>query len=202
MTGARATGWAGVGRRLGGLAVAAAAAALVIGGIRTSLAEVTASTSSTGLFSAGSVELEQAGESVELLFDEDLLYPGVVAEACVEIVYRGSVAAEVRVFAQPLGGTGLDQYVRFELWTTARPCAGDAGGRSPLADTVATGQAPLFDETLRSFWERHEEYGSGLVLGAVERDQTVTMVARAELLDAADAAGRYTDFAVVVEARP
>ena len=169
----------------------AAAVALVIGGIRTSLAEVTASTSSTGLFSAGSIELEQVGEGVELLFDEDLLYPGVKADACVEVVYRGSVPADVRVYAQPLGGTGLDQYIRFELWTSNRPCPGG----EPAG-------APLFGETLLDFWQTHGDYRSGVDLGRLEQDQTVTMMARAELFDDADAAGRYTDFAIVVEARP
>ena len=183
--------WSGTGRRAAGLLVLAAATALLVGGIRTSMAEVTASTSSTGLFSAGSIELEQVGEAVELLFDEDLLYPGRSAEACVEVVYRGSVPADVRVYAQPLGGTGLDQYIEFELWTSDRPCGDD----EPAA-------APLFADTLRNFWERHGAYASGVHLESVERDQRVTMVARAELLDAADAAGRYTDFAVVVEARP
>lgn len=180
-----------VGRRLVGAVVLLAAATLVIGGLRTSLAEVTASTTSTGLFSAGSIELDQVGEAVELLFDEDLLYPGVAADACVEIVYRGSVPAEVRVFAQPLGGTGLDEYIRFEVWSTDRPCSAAA----------PTGP-PSFGETLREFWELHGDYGSGVDLGDVEQDQIVTLVARAELLDVADAAGRYTDFAVVVEARP
>lgn len=179
------------GRRTVGALVLLAAAALVVGGIRTSLAEVTASTSTTGLFTAGSIELEQVGEAVELLFDEELLYPGVTADACVEIVYRGSVPAQVRVFAQPLGGTGLDEYIRFEVWTSTRPCS--------RAEPTGT---PLFGETLRAFWERHGDYGSGVELGDVERDQVVTLMARAELLDVAEAAGRYTDFAVVVEARP
>ncbi len=182
---------ADIGGRLAGLAVLGAAAALVLGGLRTSLAEVTASTSSSGLFSAGSVELEQTGAPVELLFDEELLYPGVAAEACVEVVYRGSVPADVRAYAEPLGGSGLDQYIQFEVWTRDRPCPGGAR-LGP----------PLFGETLRDFWQQHHSYGAGIELGDVERDQTVTMVARAELLDAADAAGRYTDFAVVVEARP
>ena len=180
-----------IGRRLAGVAVLVAAAALVVGGVRTSMAEVTASTSSRGLFSAGSIDLEQVGEAVELLFDEDLLYPGVTADACVEVVYRGSIPAEVRVYAQPTGGTGLDDYISFELWVTNRSCA----DRGPTADS-------LFGETLGDFWRRHGDYGSGVVLGTVEQNQTVTLVARAELLDNDDAAGRYTDFAVVVEARP
>ncbi len=180
-----------VGRRIAGVLVLAAAAALVIGGIQTSLAEVTASTSSTGLFSAGSIELEQVGAPVELLFDEDRLYPGLTVEACVEVVYRGSVPAELRVYAQPLGGTGLDEFIKFDLWTGNRPCPG--GG--------PVGRA-LFGETLRDFWQQHGDYGVGVVLGDVEMDETVTMIARAELMDVAEAAGRYTDFAVVVEARP
>ncbi len=175
---------------MGAAVVLLAAGALVVGGIRTSLAEVSASTSSTGLFSAGSIELEQVGEAVELLFDEDLLYPGVSAEACVEIAYRGSVPAEVRAFAQPLGGTGLDEFIEMEIWTSRRPCPGNTSGE------------PLFAETLRTFWQRHGDYAAGIGLGNLEQDETVTMVARVELLDNNDAAGRYTDFAVVVEARP
>lgn len=182
---------ADLGRPLAGLLVFAAVAALVIGGIRTSLAEVTASTSSTGLFSAGSIELEQVGQAVELLFDEDLLYPGVTAQACVEVVYRGSVPAQVRVYAQPLGGTGLDEYIRFELWTSERSCP---GAEPP--------DRPLFDETLLEFWQLHGDYGNGVTLGSVDQNERVVMVARVELLDAADAAGRFTDFAIVVEARP
>lgn len=191
MTGVSIRTPADAGRRVAGAVVLAAAVALVIGGIRTSLAEVTASTSSTGLFSAGSIELEQVGEPVELLFDEDLLYPGVTVDACVEIVYRGSVPAEVRVYAQPLGGTGLDEFIRFEIWTSKRPCPGGEPTR-PL----------LFGETLLDFWRTHGDYGSGVDLGDLEQDQTVTMMVRAELLDDPDAAGRYTDFAIVVEARP
>lgn len=186
---------ADAGRRLIGAVVLLAAAALIVGGIRTSLAEVTASTSSTGLFSAGSVELEQVGQAVELLFDEELLYPGVTAVACVEIAYRGSVPAEVRVYAQPMGGTGLDEFIEFDIWTSDQPCPAELSTDDRPVD-------PVFDETLRDFWQRHGEYGSGIALGVLEQNGTTTMLARAELMDANDAAGRYTDFAVVVEARP
>ena len=180
-----------VGRRVAGFVVFSAALILVIGGLRTSLAEVTASTSSTGLFSAGSIELEQVGDAVELLFDEDLLYPGVSTSACVEVVYRGSVPAEVRVYAQPMGGTGLDQYIQFDVWTGDRGCPGSG----PVDE-------PLFGETLRDFWQRHGEYGTGIVLGELEQDQRLTLMARAELGNDPAAAGLYTDFSIVVEARP
>ncbi len=178
-------------RWVGGIVVMAAALVLLVSGLQTSQAEVTASTSSSGLFSAGSVQLEQVSQAVELLFDEDLLYPGVSADACVEVMYSGSIPAEIRVFAKPQGGTGLDQFIRFELWATDQPCPADTA-----LDT------PVFDETLRNLWQDHGDYDRGIVLGPVESGGTRTLAARAELLDEPEAAGLYTDFAIVVEARP
>lgn len=182
----------GVVRQLLALLVVGAAVVLVISGVRTSQAEVTASTSSTGLFSAGSVDIRQVGDSVELLFDEELLYPGSKVDACVVVAYRGSIPADVRLHGLAVGGTGLDEHIQFDVWLTEDPC--------PVADPPGR---PLFDRTLADLWRTHGSYDTGLRLGTDwSTDSQVTLVATAELLDDPEIAGLYTDFYLVVEARP
>ncbi len=180
-----------------GLIVLVSAGALVFSGIRTSQAEVMASTSSQGLFSAGSVELEQAGQSIELLFDEEELFPGSQVDACVEIIYRGSIPAEVRLHGQSAGGTGLDDYMQFTVWTTDRPC--------PASGSLGGGllqQEPLFGDRLSTLWRQHGGYDQGISLATLATGEQITLAARARLEDNEDAAGLYADFVLVVEGRP
>ncbi len=181
-----------------GLVVLLAAAALVFSGIRTSQAEVMASTSSSGLFSAGTVELDQAGQSVQLLFDQEGLTPGAQVDACVEIVYQGSISADIRFHGRSAGGTGLDDYMEFTVWTTDQPCP-SASGRLPagLAQTE-----PLFDDVLGQLWQVHGDYDNGIPLARLEVGEQVTLAARAELQDNQQASGLYADFALIVEGRP
>lgn len=180
-----------------GLVVLLAAGALVFSGIRTSRAEVMASTSSQGLFSAGSVELDQTGQAVRLLFDQEGLYPGSQVEACVEVVYQGSIPAEVRLHGSSSGGTGLDDYMQFTVWTTRQTC--------PSSDTptdIVANREPLFDNRLSDLWQSHGSYDDGVPLAQLEAGEQITLIARAELGDDDAAAGLYTDFSLVVEGRP
>lgn len=184
--------WIAVGRRVVPIVVVLAAGVVIVNGIRTSQAEVSASTSTAGLFSAGSIELDQVGDSVELLFNEDELYPGSFTDACVEVIYRGSIEADLRLHGRLLGGTGLDRHIRFQVWTSEEPCP-----------TEGPPPTPALDATLAEMWEAHGSYADGLILGTgIEQGRRVTLAARAELLDDPDAEGRYTDFALIVEARP
>lgn len=179
--------------RLGLIAIGLVAAVVVaVSGIRTSRAEVSASTSTAGLFSAGTIEINQVGRGVELLFDEEKLYPGTFTDACIEVVYTGTIEATLRFHGSRLGGTGLDRYLRFSVWTSDQRC--------PVANPPSP---TLFNGTLDEMWRDHSSYADGIEIG---RDMTtgdrVTLVGRAELLDDQDAEGLYTDFALVVEARP
>jgi hypothetical protein len=184
--------WITAGRRLVAAVVVLAAGVVVVNGVRTSQAEVSASTSTAGLFSAGSIELDQVGDSVELLFNEDELYPGSVTDACVEVIYRGSIEADLRLHGRRLGGTELDRYIRFQVWTSDEPCP-----------TEGPPPEPALDGTLTEMWQTHGSYADGLILGTeIEQGRRVTLAARAELLDDPDAEGRYTDFVLIVEARP
>ncbi len=180
-----------------GLVVLLAAGALVFSGIRTSQAEVMASTSSAGLFSAGTVELDQAGQAVQLLFDQEGLFPGSQVDACVEIIYRGTIDADVRFHGRSDGGTGLDDYMQFTAWVTDRPCPDSGDLPAGVAD-----DEPVFDDTLSELWRTHGSYDDGISLARLDVGEQITLAARAELQNDQNAAGLYADFVLSVEGRP
>ena len=112
-------------RGLAAAAVIAAGVLLVWSAISTSSAKVVASTSGTSFFTAGTVALTQPDTVVELLFDADGLYPEISISGCVEIEYSGSVPAAVRLHGQPLGGSGLESFVDFEVRERSASCGED-----------------------------------------------------------------------------
>jgi hypothetical protein len=108
----------------------------------TSTARLTASTSGSGSFSAGTVELEQPETSVALLFDADGLYPGRQVSSCVSIAYEGSVPADIRLHASWSGGTGLEEHVELRLTQSSSGTCDEAGDEANSAESPSTDQVP------------------------------------------------------------
>lgn len=161
--------------------------------VETSTARVNATTSANSVFSAGTVDLAQPFTTVELLFDANNLYPGNVLDGCVEVDYRGSLTADVRLHGRMLGGTGLDEFVDVRVTLPdVETCdeVGDERGR------------PLFVGTLGDFWRRHDSYGDGVALAKMATGDRGILHVSATLQDDNAAQGLTTDFALTVEARP
>lgn len=173
--------------------VLAALGVFVWNAVETSSARVNATTSANSLFSAGTVDLAQPNTVVQLLFDASNLFPGVELDGCVEVEYRGSIPANVRLHAQTLGGTGLDQFIDIRATLQdADSCEG-----------VTTGDRPaVYEGTLGQFWRRHNTYGDGVDLGQMSTSDRAVLHVTASLQDNNDAQGLTTDFSLTVEARP
>ncbi len=160
----------------------------------TSSARVNATTGGSSFFEAGTVELAQPGTAVELLFDASDLFPGVDAEACVEIEYRGSIPSSVRVHADRRGGDGLEAFINLQLVVVAaQDCAtaGDAEG------------VPVYDGLLSDLWSTHSNYDNAIVLDPeMEAAERLVLYAVASVVDDNSAQGLSTDFSITLEARP
>ncbi len=177
-----------------GLVVLLSAGVLVVNAIVTSSARVSASTEGTTFFSAGVVDLAQPGTAVELLFDDDQLYPGRELTGCLEVEYRGSIPAVVRLHGSLLGGTGL------EAFTTLTVSVADV---ESCADVSAGNAGRLFAGGLDGFAASHRDFATGLVLAPrMVGGDRVIVVASASLRDDNGAQGLTTEFSFVVEARP
>lgn len=168
-------------------------ATFVWNAIETSTARVNATTSANSVFSAGTVDLAQPFTVVELLFDADNLYPGVEVTGCVEVDYRGSVPADVRLHSQRLGGTGLEEYVTVRFIQSSSETCDDDG--------VADGSG-IYEGTLGTFWREHGSYRNGIAVGQMQTGDRVVLHATASLVDDNTAQGLDTDFSLTVEARP
>lgn len=173
--------------------VTASLATFVWNAIETSTARVNATTSANSVFSAGTVELAQPFTVVELLFDADNMYPGGEVTGCVEVDYRGSVPADVRLHANLLGGSGLDEFITMRI---TRPNV------ETCDDQIGTDGPTVYRGTLGDFWREHNTYRSAVVLGEMQADDRVVLHATAVLLDDNAAQGLDTDFSLTVEARP
>ena len=190
----------GVGRSITTVVVVclvlAALATFVWNAIETSSARVNATTEANSVFSAGTVDLAQPNTLVELLFDATNLYPGAELAGCVVVEYRGSVPADVRLHAQMLGGSGLDEFIDMRATTPAVDTCDDV-----TIESAALLPA-IYDGTLGTFWRTHNSYGSGIDLGEMSAGDLAVLHVTAGLIDDNDAQGRTTDFSLTVEARP
>lgn len=181
-------------RLAGALAVMLSAVTLVWNAASTSSARVSATTSGTSFFTTGVVDLAQPNSVVELLFDADGLYPGLDVSGCVEIEYRGSIPASVRLHAAHLGGSGLEAFVELRVTTVAAETCADA---EESLGTVA------FAGPLPSLWSDHPDYDRALVLRPeMVAGERVVIIANATVVDDNQAQGLGVDFAFTVEARP
>ena len=169
-------------------------AVFVWNAVATSTARVTATTSGNSFFSAGTIDLVQPDTAVELLFDADGLYPGRTTSGCVEIEYRGSIPASVRLHADRVGGTGLESFIDLRIIdiTPAGCAAADAdSGR------------PVYDGRLDRLWRVHPNYRTALVLReAMQPGDRIALFATASVVDDNAAQGLTTEFTITVEARP
>ncbi|MEL6981059.1 MAG: hypothetical protein AAFO29_01410 [Actinomycetota bacterium] len=117
--------------------------------VTTSTAQLSASTSGSGSFSAGTVELDQPETSVALLFDADGLYPGRQVRSCVSIAYEGSVPADIRLHAAWSGGTGLEEHVELRLVQATDGTCSEDGATSidgPAEDSIDDPAAEAADQ--------------------------------------------------------
>ncbi len=169
-------------------------AVFVWNAVATSTARVTATTSGNSFFSAGTIDLVQPDTAVELLFDADGLYPGRTTSGCVEIEYRGSIPASVRLHADRVGGTGLESFIDLRIIDiTPAGCA--------AAD--ADSGLPVYDGPLARLWRVHPNYRDALVLReAMQPGDRIALFATASVVDDNAAQGLTTEFTITVEARP
>lgn len=198
----------------------------------TSTAQLTASTSGSGSFSAGTVELEQPETSVALLFDADGLYPGRQVTSCVSIAYEGSVPADIRLHASRSGGTGLEEHVELRLTQSSSGTCDEADDEANSAESPSTDQGPdelaavdpipfeltavdppstddagaaasVYTGLLGELWRAHPDYDNGLVLiERAERGDRLLLDAVVEMVGGDEAQGLTTEFAIIIEARP
>lgn len=177
-----------------GVTVLGSAVVLVLSAIVTSSARVKATTEGTTFFSAGVVELVQPGTAVELLFDSDGLYPGKELSGCVEVEYRGSIPASVRLHGALHGGSGLELFTN--LTVSMAPVASCSSATPAMSQQA-------FDGLLGDFSAAHPDYATGLVLDpAMLAGDRLVLLASVSLVDDNRAQGLTTDFAFVIEARP
>ena len=175
---------------LAAVVVLAAAVVVVASTLRTSSARVAATTETSSFISAGSVELDQPNSRVDLLFDADGLYPGLDVVGCVDVEYRGSLPASVRLHSSPSGGDGLEAHVDFRVDVLRGGCDG-------------RGSVRAFDGLLAELFESHGDYGDGATLQpAMTAGERIGVRAVASLRDTNDAQGLTVDFALSIEARP
>ncbi len=165
----------------------------------TSTAQLSASTSGSGFFNAGTVELDQPETTVALLFDADGLYPGRTVSSCVNVAYEGSIPADIRLHAARSGGTGLEEHVELRLTRTSRQTCDIDPGANPPDD----GGAEVFVGLLGDLWRAHPDYGSGLgLVEGAERGDRLVLDAEIEMIGGDEAQGLTTQFAIIIEARP
>lgn len=176
---------------LAAVAVLGSAVVLVWSAVSTSSARVAATTSGDSFFAAGEVALSQPDSRVDLLFDDDGLFPGRVVSGCVLVRYDGTVPSSVRLHGQRTSGTGLDDYVDLQIRL------------SQSCDDDPTTSAPVFDGRLSGLWASHGAYDRGLPVVASARPGDVAAIhATAQIADDNRAQGLSTTFTLTVEARP
>ena len=176
---------------LGAILVLAAAGVVVWSAVSTSSARVAATTSGDSFFAAGEVALNQPDTRVDLLFDDDGLYPGRTVSGCVLVSYDGSLPAEIRLHGRRTSGTGLDDYVDLQVRLGA-----DCEQHPSEANVV-------FDGRLANLWTSHGAYDRGVALITSARPgDRVAIWAEAALVDDNRAQGLSTTFTLTVEARP
>jgi len=179
----------------------------------TSTAQLSASTSGSGFFTAGTVELDQPETTVALLFDADGLYPGRTVSSCVNVAYEGSIPADIRLHASRSGGTGLENHVQLRLTRTSRqtcevdgpivPDDGEVDDGEVDDGQVDDGTSEVFVGLLGELWLAHPDYGTGLVLlEGAERGDRLVLDAEIEMVGGDEAQGLTTEFAIIIEARP
>ncbi|MEE9415248.1 MAG: hypothetical protein V3V01_08180 [Acidimicrobiales bacterium] len=173
--------------------VGLAAVVFVWSSVSTSTARVSATTSGQSAFGAASLALTKTETSAELLFQTGGLYPGLEVEGCVEIIYEGSVPGSLRLHAGRVGGTGLDRFVDISLQVSSNPGSCDS----------FTADQEVFTGRLQSLWQRHSEYGNGIILADdVVAGTQVALRGVVSLVDSDQAQGLTSEFSATIEVRP
>lgn len=169
-------------------------------GVVTASARFSASTSNESSFiSAAAIDLNvDAGEdaaSTGLLIDAAGLYPGLRIERCFVVSYTGALDdVPVRLFGRAGGGTGLEAYIDATIEQ-------GAGSDNQCSDFTSSGV--LFDDTLRTLWDRHGSFAAGLpIIEAADDGSSAWVRISIEVVDDNDAQDLTTAFWLTLEARP
>jgi hypothetical protein len=144
----------GLVARLGAVAVGLLVMSLlVVTGSRAAFTASTANGSNT--FTAGTVTLSD-DDSGSVMFNLSDMKPGDTATKCVNVIYTGSLAADVKLYGT-VGGTGLATY----LATTVDVGTGATGGASTDCTGFTLGST-LHNDSLEAFGTAHTDYASGV----------------------------------------
>lgn len=179
---------------VGALVVLGSLGVVVWNAVATSSARVNATTTGSSFFSAGTIDIFQPNLAVELLFDADGLFPGRPTTGCVEVAYQGSIASSVRLHAERLGGTGLEDFIQLDITSIATDGCPE--------DEPVTGSR-VYSGLLADLQSDHPNYSSAIVLDdEMEAGDRLVLFAVAEVVDDNDAQGLTTVFNITLEARP
>ena len=139
--------------------IGAIGTALIMVGLLTivgSQAAFTASTDNTAnQFSSGSVILAD-DDSGQVMFNLTNMSPGTTATRCINVIYTGSLTADVRLYGT-VTGTGLAPYLN----TSIDIGTGPDGGTAFSCNNFALG-SNLRNDTLAAFGAANTNYGNGL----------------------------------------
>ena len=153
--------------------------------------------------------LDRPEQSSTVLLDASNLYPGLVVDGCTTVRYDGTIPVLVRMSGRITGGSGLEEHVRLTLASRVGDDCDDATATADV--TTATTATPtagssepdeVFRGTLAGFGSSHQDFGSGVDLALLQPGDHVLIESWVTIVDDDDAAGRDTQFAFVVEARP
>lgn len=192
---------------VGAVALVASIAVIVVSGVNTSSARISATTDAGGFLSAGDVVVSRATESTALFFDADGLYPGAEITGCMAIRYEGSVPAALRLTAILDDGSGLDRFIEIRIVESQSGACADANA-TPSAPATPDPEpglvAPvLYDGTLRTFWQQHRDYSTGLeIASSMTAGDVVVVETTATVVNDNLAAGLDTEVTFVFESRP
>jgi len=165
--------------RTAALAVTAAGLA-VAGSLQGTQAAFTATTSSAGTFTAGTVVLSD-DDSGSALFSATTLSPGDTDSKCIKVTYTGNLANEVRlhvaVTETDAGGVAANALLDSNLNVTIEYDTTTTGAFAGCGDFASEGT--LYNGTLFDLDASHYDWTSGAKLGAAGTAWTpATNVAR------------------------
>jgi hypothetical protein len=150
--------------RTAALAVTAAGCAVALS-FQGTQAAFTATTSSVGNFSAGTVTITD-DDSAAALFTATGLKPGATDSKCIAVTYTGSLANEVRLYTAVTEADGAADGALLDshLTVTVEYDTVTTGAFSGCGDFVSEGT--IYTGTLAAMAAAHSNFGNGRALGS------------------------------------
>lgn len=124
-----------------------------VGGWSTYAAFSSTTTSSGNSFAAGTVLVDDSSTG-SYLYDVSDAKPGTSVSKCVNVVYSGSLAADVRLYASSVAAVG--QYVSLTI------TPGSSEDAFPDCTNFVADGAAIYTGTLKGFADTHSTYETGL----------------------------------------